>query len=153
MSVVADFVAGCVALGLVVSPANPVVDEDDMGGRAGPAPFAAGDAVALLFAFEIAALSTCVRLGLMPHARQGGNGLFAVAVVGSKFEGTGFEKLQMTHTQVAAVTGTCSGCWVLGLPTRRPSDPGLFKGALPRFGGFGTSVTLGEDLRNLAYDS
>lgn len=39
----------------------------------------------------------------MPHARQGGNGVCALAAAGSKLVGTGFEKLQILHTQVAVV--------------------------------------------------
>lgn len=37
----------------------------------------------------------------MPQAKQGGIGVDAVAVEGSKFEGTGFENEQMGQTQVA----------------------------------------------------
>jgi hypothetical protein len=37
----------------------------------------------------------------MPQARQGGSGVEAVAVAGSKLEGTGFENEQMGQTHVA----------------------------------------------------
>lgn len=57
-----------------------------------------------LLALEMAALRTCVKLGLMPHARHGGSGVWAFAEVGSKFDGTGLEKLQMVHTHVPEVT-------------------------------------------------
>lgn len=58
--------------------------------------------VELLFvAAAIVAFNTVVRGGLMPHARQGGSGVAAVAVAGSKLDGTGFEKEQIGHTHVA----------------------------------------------------
>ena len=120
------------------------------GDRVGVAAFKADSVELRVFAFEMAAFSTCVRVGLMPHARHGGNGVCAVAVVGSKLEGTGLEKLQMTHTQVAAVTGGNSGCWDRGLFTRLPSDE-LGVDVFIRFGGFGTRVTFAEDLRKPAY--
>jgi len=41
----------------------------------------------------------------MPQARQGGKGVWIVAVDGSKLDGTGLEKVQMVQTQVAALTG------------------------------------------------
>lgn len=56
-------------------------------------------------ALLIAALSTSDSAGLMPHAKQGGRGVWAFAAAGSKLEGTGFEKLQMLQTQVAAAGG------------------------------------------------
>jgi hypothetical protein len=49
----------------------------------------------------IAALTTCTKGGLMPHAKHGGNGVCALAVAGSKFSGTGLEKEQMGHIHVA----------------------------------------------------
>lgn len=55
----------------------------------------------LFVAAAIVAFNTTVSGGLMPHARQGGSGVEAVAVVGSKFEGTGFENEQMGQTHVA----------------------------------------------------
>jgi hypothetical protein len=45
----------------------------------------------------------------MPHARHGGNGVFAFASAGSKFEGTGFEKEHMGHIHVAVVAGWGAG--------------------------------------------
>lgn len=54
-----------------------------------------------LAAADIAALRTVVNGGFIPHARQGGRFVDAVAVEGSKLEGTGFEKEQMGHIQVA----------------------------------------------------
>jgi len=41
----------------------------------------------------------------MPQARQGGSGVWAFAVEGSKLDGTGFEKLQMVQTHVAVLGG------------------------------------------------
>lgn len=49
----------------------------------------------------IAAFTTCTNGGLIPQARHGGNGVFAFARLGSKFDGTGFEKEQMGQIQVA----------------------------------------------------
>jgi hypothetical protein len=60
-------------------------------GRAGDPRFAA----AAIDAFSIVASG-----GLIPHARHGGSGVEAVAVAGSKLDGTGFEKEQIGHTQV-----------------------------------------------------
>lgn len=45
----------------------------------------------------------------MPQARQGGRGVCALADVGSKLDGTGFEKLHIAQTQVALVTVGGSG--------------------------------------------
>lgn len=45
----------------------------------------------------------------MPHAKHGANGVCALAVVGSKFAGTGFEKEHMGHIQVAELAGEGSG--------------------------------------------
>lgn len=44
----------------------------------------------------------------MPHARQGGIGV-REASAGSKFEGTGLEKEQIGHTQVALAGGAGAG--------------------------------------------
>lgn len=55
----------------------------------------------LLVAAAIVAFSKIVSGGLMPQARQGGSGVEAVAVAGSKLEGTGFENEQMGQTHVA----------------------------------------------------
>jgi len=59
----------------------------------------------------IAALTTCTRGGLIPQARHGGNGVRSFAVLGSKFDGTGFENEQMGHIQVAfgSLTGAGEG--------------------------------------------
>jgi hypothetical protein len=98
----------------------------------------------------------------MPQARHGGNGVWALAVVGSKFDGTGFEKLQMGQTQVALFAGTGSdgGRWK-GLSVRRAGEAvALLEGVdnpaiclfcvANRFEGLGTSVILGEDFKNPA---
>ena len=37
----------------------------------------------------------------MPHARHGGKGVLALAVAGSKFDGTGFENEHIGQIQVA----------------------------------------------------
>jgi hypothetical protein len=49
----------------------------------------------------MAAFNTVVKGGFMPHARQGGVLLDAVAVDGSKLEGTGLEKEHIGQIQVA----------------------------------------------------
>lgn len=54
-----------------------------------------------LATLDMAAFSTSVKAGLIPQAKQGGNGVCAVAVVGSKLEGTGLGKLQILQTHVA----------------------------------------------------
>jgi hypothetical protein len=62
----------------------------------------------------IAALRTVVNGGLMPHARQGGKFVAALAVAGSKLDGTGLENEHMGHIQVALIGFGDSGfCWKL----------------------------------------
>lgn len=61
--------------------------------------------VDLLAAFETAAFKTWAKGGLMPHARQGASEVWTFAVVGSKLDGTGFENVQIGHTQVASLLG------------------------------------------------
>lgn len=56
-----------------------------------------------LLALLMAAFSTCDKVGLMPQARHGGSGVCALAAVGSKFTGKGFEKVHIVQTQVAVV--------------------------------------------------
>ena len=96
----------------------------------------------------------------MPQARQGGSGVCAFAVVGSKLEGTGLGKLQMVQTHVAVLAGGCStGTARMGLSVRcdeEPPPPALE--ATPddrdwsdeRLVALGISVILGDDLRNPA---
>lgn len=45
----------------------------------------------------------------MPQARHGGSGNASVAIVGSKFEGTGLEKEQIGQTQVPLTRGSGAG--------------------------------------------
>lgn len=75
--------------------------------------FAAGlavlDAGCRLLVLAIAAFSTCGKVGLMPQARHGGRGVCAFAAAGSKFEGTGLEKLQIVQIHVAEEAGLGSG--------------------------------------------
>jgi len=128
-------------------------------GRTGNGVCSAGVLGCLLAALEIVAFRTCASVGLMPQARHGGSGVWALAVVGSKLEGTGFEKLQMVQTQVAVLaeggsTGDArsgpSECWAgevallrEGFPAR-PGDRGCRE---LRFVAFGIRVILAEDLR------
>lgn len=106
---------------------------------------------------DIAAFRTWASGGLIPHARQGANGVWALAVVGSKLEGTGFEKEQMGHIQVALLVGDGSGVgrWN-GLSERDSGDAvALLDGVLrldtflfwteDRLEGFGTRVIFEED--------
>lgn len=97
---------------------------------------------------------------MIPQARHGASGVWALAVVGSKLEGTGLEKLQMVQTQVAMLAGAGStggtrscppGCGAgealllrEGVPARL-GDRGWRE---ERFVGFGTSVILDDDFRN-----
>lgn len=124
-----------------------------------------GDGTAcLLVALLIAAFNTWVRAGLIPQARHGGRGVWAFAVEGSKFDGTGFEKLHIVQTHVAAPPSDAStGAGRKGLSVRGAGDELLLSlGELvpvaggrdcneERFVGFGIRVTLAEDLRNPAY--
>jgi hypothetical protein len=56
----------------------------------------------------MAALRIVAKGGFIPQAKHGGKGVEAVAVVGSKFEGTGLENEHIGHTQVT-VTGVRDG--------------------------------------------
>lgn len=58
----------------------------------------------------MAAFRTVVNGGLIPHARHGGRCVPAVAVAGSKFDGTGLENVQIGHIHVA-LTGLGEGAW------------------------------------------
>lgn len=116
----------------------------------------------LLVALLMVAFSTWVKAGLMPHARQGGRGVCAFAVAGSKLAGTGLEKLHMVQTHVAALAEAGSrGGGRNGLSARGAGEVVLFAGepvptagdldwSEERFEGFGIRVTLGEDLRKPA---
>lgn len=93
---------------------------------------------------------------MIPQARHGGNGVCAVAVVGSKLEGTGLGKLHIVQTHVAALA--CER--FEGGDSSEVSDVGKAEDAAAaataldcndaRFAGFGNSVTLADDLRNPA---
>lgn len=128
-------------------------------GRTGRGAWSAAPPVCRPTAAEMAALRTWVRVGLMPHDRHGGSGVWALAVEGSKLEGTGFEKLQIVHTHVVALAGGGStGGGRMGLSFRRPGDAVPLPGAKPgdrgpredRLSAFGMRVTLADDLRNPA---
>lgn len=90
----------------------------------------------LLVALLMAALRTWVKAGLIPQARHGGSGVFALAVDGSKFDGTGLEKLQMVQTQVAMLAGEESiGAGLSGLSDRRTGEAVPFRGEAVRVAG------------------
>lgn len=83
----------------------------------------------------------------MPQLRHGGNGVLEFTIVGSKLDGTGFGKLQMVQTHVAALrcafeAGGIKAWSGFGV------DEEVVKGV--RFGGFGISFIFAEDLRNPA---
>lgn len=68
----------------------------------------AGDAIkgkgeSRLVAALMAAFSTVVNGGLIPHARHGGKCVAALAVAGSKLDGTGLENEQIGQIQVALI--------------------------------------------------
>lgn len=89
-------------------PDAPTCDGEDSEaglGRTGSGVCSAGLPGRRLAALDMAAFRTCVRVGLMPHARHGASGVCAFAVAGSKLEGTGFEKLQIVQTHVAVAAG------------------------------------------------
>lgn len=93
-------------------------------------------------------------MGLIPQARQGGRGVCSLAVVGSKLDGTGLEKLQMVHTHVAELVGGVStGGARKGLCTRCAGEAFPLRDSWsdPRLLALGTKVILGEDLRKPAY--
>ncbi len=121
------------------------------------------EATCLLVTLEMEALSICVKAGLIPHARHGGKGVCALAVVGSKLDGRGFGKLHMVQIHVAEL-----GCGVpvegdrnwesdvgKGDPVLSREPDEVAAAALdwrdPFLAGLGISVTFAEDLRNPAY--
>lgn len=124
--------------------------------------FGASEFGARLVALDIAALSTWVKLGFIPHARQGGRGVWTFAVAGSKLEGTGFENVQIVQTHVAVLAGGWStGGALNGLSARCSGDAVPFRDGVDprpgerdcsddRFDGLGIKVTLADDLRNPA---
>ena len=88
--------------------------------------------------------------------------MFSLAAAGSKFEGTGFEKLHMGQTHVAVLFGTGSGGGRQGLSDRCEGEAvPLRRGVVPRAGdracnddrlvGFGIKVIFAEDFRKPAY--
>jgi hypothetical protein len=76
----------------------------------------------------MAALTTCTVGGLMPQARHGGMGV-RDARAGSKLEGTGLEKEQMGHTQVALAGGGGAGLLCRGGVEDDETDSEGAKGA------------------------
>jgi len=94
-------------------------------------------------AAAIAALRIVVNSGLIPHARQGGSGVDAFAVAGSKLDGTGFENEQIRQTQVAGTDcGAGDGLDVFSDVSDAEPANGLVGRVLcdepiPRFCGFG----------------
>jgi hypothetical protein len=114
--------------------------------------FSPGDS--LLVAAAIVAFKIVANGGFIPHARQGGIGGDAEA---SKLDGTGLEKEQMGHTQVAFIdwggfgdapleANVCVGCPL-----------GVNGGVLCccwirlRFCGLGNMVILADDFKKPAW--
>jgi hypothetical protein len=100
----------------------------------------------------------------MPHARHGARGVRSLAVVWSKFEGTGFENEQIGQIQVPVLAdeGSGLGRWN-GLSVRDSGEAvALLEGALrldtarfwieDRFSGLGIRVIFGEDFKNLPFE-
>lgn len=78
--------------------------------------FGGGPGAGRLEMAAMAAFTTCTVGGLIPQARHGGIGV-RDASAGSKFDGTGFEKEHMGHTQDAVMEGAGAGLF------RRSGDP------------------------------
>lgn len=112
---------------------------------------------AWLVAPAMAALRMCASGGLMPQAKHGGRGVWAVAVAGSKLDGTGFEKVQMGQIQVIFFAGSTAGLSVRESGEAVALLEGVLNAEILRlcivdfFGGLGTNVILGDDLRKPAY--
>lgn len=107
-----------------------------------------------LTAAAMAALSMTFRDGLIPQAKHDGRGVEAVEVVGSKFDGTGLENEQIGHTHVAFNVLLGRGMrgldWT-GVEANGDALPPIpVECPMPRFGGFGYTVTLGDDFRKRA---
>jgi hypothetical protein len=95
----------------------------------------------------MAAFTTVINGGFIPHALHGGNGVLLFAVVGSKFEGTGFEKEHIGHIHVALIAGFNDGAGLPylcgGVEAGLVLEIGRFTGVAPRlcnesrFDGFG----------------
>jgi hypothetical protein len=116
----------------------------------------------------IAAFRTRAKGGVIPQARHGGNGKLSVAMLGSKLDGTGFEKEQMGHTHVPTTAGSVAEDTAgarNGLVDREVGEdaevtlenrgdcgtPVLLILPKPRLRRFGYNVILGEDLRKPAW--
>lgn len=119
---------------------------------------------ARLVALEMAAFSTWVKVGLIPQAKHGGRGVWTFAVRGSKFDGTGFENVQIVQTHVAVLAEGWSTGGALGLSARWSGEAVPFLDSVePRLGervcsddrleGLGIKVTFADDFRNPAYIS
>ena len=122
-----------------------------------------GDGGGRFVALKIAAFRTRASGGFIPHAKHGANGLCALAVVGSKFEGTGFENEHIGQIHVAELAGVGSGVGRWKPPSALDKGEavvlleGLLKPETMRFWtddrleGFGTRVIFAEDFRKPAY--
>jgi len=116
----------------------------------------------LFVTLEIAALRTRASGGFIPQAKHGANGVCALAVAGSKLEGTGFEKEHIGHIQVAVLAGGGSVVGTRnGLSVRDNGEEVALLDGLPRLDtarlctddrldGFGMRVIFGEDFRKPA---
>lgn len=112
-----------------MTPSNELPSSDDSFTRVLGAP-SVSDAVpdgcglsGMRFALAAtAAFSTRANGGLMPQARHGGRGKVSVAIVGSKFDGTGLEKEHIGHTHVPTTVGTVIACERNGLEEREEGE-------------------------------
>lgn len=117
-------------------------------------------------AADIAALRIVASGGLIPHAKHGGIFVDAVAVVASKFDGTGFENEQIEQIHVA-LTGwgdagfaprSCAsdGCTLAGCRFEACGIDGLVASVLAGlsslfFAGLGCRMIFGDDFKKPAY--
>lgn len=86
----------------------------------------------------------------MPQAKHGARGVNSFAEIGSKLEGTGFEKVQIGQTHVASFA-------IFGGTVNRAGEADVVDAEILRWcchdcleGGFGIRVIFGDDFRNPA---
>lgn len=114
----------------------------------------------------MAALRIVASGGLIPQAKHGGILVDAVAVVASKFDGTGFENEQIEQIHVALtgwgdaglVPRSCAsdGCALAGCRFEACGIDGLVASVLADlsslfFAGLGCRIILGDDFKKPAY--
>lgn len=103
-----------------------------------------------------AALTRVTNGGVMPQVPHGASGVPSLAVAGSKFGGTGFEKEQIGQIHVALIAAGFgvrdSGLGLADTGAEMPSEWGGARCSCRNcLAAFGWRVTLGEDFRKPAY--